>query len=289
MSEQAPVEHFITAAVPPFAMAWRALLLDARLSGDAVRLYLVLATYCRSGRMAAFPRQEVLARELNCSVDSIQRYGKSLTDTGWIIRKRRGNGRSNVYYLQMPRPVDMPVDAPIEVEPEAADLRLPDGADLRLPIEVNELEVVTPPTPRKRGERRARDRSPLTASERADDFAAWWAAYPKKVGKIESEQAWRQMQERMAGVTVQTMIEAAEGLARRVAREHPETLEWTRYMPNPATWLRRGDFLVDEERPVRPPTRNPCALCGVQNPSPAVCLGLGKGLIGDLGACIWAE
>lgn len=285
-------QHGLVSAVPSFVVAWKQLIIDVRVPDGAVRLYLLLGTYCRSGRMNAFPGQERLARELNCSVETIKRHGKALRDTGWIVVKRRGNGRTNVYYLQMPQAVNIPVDDPWDDEPEVSNMTPLEVSDLRLPNEVNEVEVVTPPTTLPGGSgRRSSTRSntaPLTDAERAADFQTWWTAYPRKVGKIKAEQAWRQMLPRMQGVSVDTMVRAVEALARRTAREHPESNAWERYMPHPTTWLHRGDFLVDDERPVRPPDRNPCALCGMRNPNAEGCHGLIRGLIDELEACPWA-
>lgn len=286
-------EHLLSSAIPAFAMAWKALLLDPRVTDKAVRMYLVLATYTRPGRMTAFPGQARLAAELNCDVKTIQRAGDVLVQTGWIEKVRRGNGRSNLYHLRMPgvlvavhNPVGNPVDTDDAGIPDATELSLLDTTRMSLPYEVEEGEVITPHTPRKRGTARTATRAPLSAAERADDFAAWWESYPRRVGKIGAETAWRQMLDRLPDID--TLITASAQLADRTAREHPESTEWVRFVPHPATWLRRGDYLDLSAAPDRPPVRNPCALCGVPNPCPEVCLGVGQGSIGSVIECVWA-
>jgi hypothetical protein len=162
-------EPLLSSGVPAFAMAWRQLLLDVRVSDGAVRMYLVLSTYTRPDRPVAYPGQEALATAMNCSVDTVQRRGAELVAAGWIDKIRRGKGRSNLYHLRMPGttrpPVDKPVDEPVDAgvaEPlDTADLRLPETASVRLPYEEEPLEEETPQTPRKRGATRGRDRSPF--------------------------------------------------------------------------------------------------------------------------------
>lgn len=298
-------EHLLSSGVPAFAMAWKTLLLDHEVPDGAVRLYLVLATYARPDRPVAYPNQELLAEQLNCSVDTIQRHGKALVEAGWIDKVRRGRGRSNVYHLKMPgavRPVIDPVDSPVDeavddegVElQEAADLRFQEAADLRLPYEEEPQEEETPLTPRKAGDekragtRRERERQPLTVEERSSDFEAWWGQYPRPVDKFAAERAWRQMLDRLPDV--EQLVESAQALGKRVAREHPETAEWTRWVPKPSTWLRRGGWedMTTGEPAERPVERRPCVLCGVQDPCPERCMGVALGKLGSTEECVWA-
>lgn len=297
-------DHLLSSGIPSFAMAWKSLLLDHEVSDGAVRLYLVLATYTRPDRPVAYPGQELLAEQLNCSVDTIQRHGRALVEAGWIDKVRRGRGRSNIYHLKMPgavRPVvdpaDEPVDEPVDtvgVEfQEAADLRFQEAADLRLPYEEEQQEVENPPTPRKRGTggdagtKRERERQPLRPEERAGDFEAWWAVYPRPVDKFAAERAWRQMLDRLPDVD--RLLASAEALGSRTAREHPETTEWVRWVPKPTTWLRRGGWedMTTGEPAARPVERKPCVLCGVQDPCPERCLGVALGKLGSIEECVW--
>lgn len=285
-------EHLLTTAVPSFTLAWKSLLLDHRVTDGAVRLYLVLATYARPDRPVAWPGQEQLARQMNVSLDTIQRAGTVLVDTGWIEKVRRGRGRSNVYHLRMPGAIALAVDKAVTIGDESAldtaDVRLQETADLRLPYEVEPGEVENTPTPLKvKAKSTKPSKRPLGEHERSEDFALWWESYPRKIGKIEAEAAWRQMIDRLP--VVEQLIDTAIELGRRTAREHPEAGEWLRYVPHPSTWLRRGDYLdVDGLKTERPPTRNPCVLCGVSEPTFAKCLGPGKGLC-EPEDCIWKD
>lgn len=125
----------------------------------------------------------------------------------------------------------------------------------------------------------------LVDGERPDDFAAWYAAYPRKSARADAIKAWRTVLAELPE-DVQTLIAATEALARRTQAEHPIAQEWTRYMPYPATWLRGlrwQDEMVAErvERVV-----GPCLVCGVRDPRES-CLGVGKGLLAEEGDCPW--
>lgn len=61
--------------------------------------YIVLLTKL-FGKDYCFPGQEILAQEVNCSTDSIQRGLQELKQNGWLDVKRRGQGKTNIYYLK---------------------------------------------------------------------------------------------------------------------------------------------------------------------------------------------
>jgi hypothetical protein len=74
-------------------------------------------------------------------------------------------------------------------------------------------------------------------------FERFWSVYPKKVGKREALKAWKQT--RKERPQTDELVDRVERLA--------ATDDWQeqggRYVPNPATWLRRGGW--DDEIPVR--------------------------------------
>lgn len=306
VTAETPVGATLTTAMPSFAMAWKSLLLDQRVPSSAVRLYLLLATYARPGRPVAFPGQDRLAAELNCSVDTIQRSGQVLVQTGWIRKVRRGRGRTNLYHLLMPPPVSTPgandpdpiVDEAVYENDDTADLRLLETASMRLPYEVEEDEVENPPNP-PRGAGVAvstrRGKAPLTDAEGRAAFDAWWETYPRKVGKLTAESAWRRLLQAGRLPDRQTLLDATAAMTARVAREHPNTEDRKRYTPHPSTWLNRGGWLDENEgdpidTPVDNPTlRHPCVLCGIAQPTQAKCMGPAKGLIDTADDCIWRE
>lgn len=85
-----------------------------------------------------------------------------------------------------------------------------------------------------------------TASDHDPDFAAFWAAWPRKVGKGHARKAWRSA---VLGrrADPKDVIAAAEQFAAavRAARTEPQ------FIPHPATWL-NGERYADEAAPARP-------------------------------------
>lgn len=266
------------------------------LNGSDVRLYGVIARY--GGR--AYPKVGTLAERFDVSERTIFRSLQRLVAAGALrIEARFQNRRqvSSVYHLAGDHP--WPVDND-EVGP---DKSVTPRGDTDVIQNESHLNDVNPPNPPQAGDvslfdapeaavapprRRPRtDRSPLRPDERPDDFAAWWDEYPRKVGKIAAEQAWRQMLDRLPDL--EQLVAASVELGRRTAREHPEATEWVRFVPHPSTWLRRGDYLDLAGSPERPPVRNPCALCGIPDPCQEKCMGVAYGRLGSTDECIWAD
>jgi hypothetical protein len=83
----------------------------------ALRVYVYLAgEYCDTDRYC-FPKEETLAKELGCTVRTIQRALRALQDAGAlrVIRSRKTNGHwgRNAYVL----PMDDPLDPDMHVHP----------------------------------------------------------------------------------------------------------------------------------------------------------------------------
>lgn len=79
------------------------------------------------------------------------------------------------------------------------------------------------------------------------EFAAFWSAYPKKVGKRDALKAWKQ--------TAKERPPTGDVVARVLALAGSD--QWTKdggqYVPNPSTWLRRGGW--DDEIPAKTTAR----------------------------------
>ena len=109
----------VVRAGEPFAMtpAW---LIESAISDRAVRLWAILWTYADRRSYEAWPGRRTLARQLGCSVDSIDRATRELMTVGAlrVERRRRTNGSqtSNLYTLVEARPgrtVAAPPSAPV--------------------------------------------------------------------------------------------------------------------------------------------------------------------------------
>ncbi len=110
----------LTTEAPTFSTAWHDLVLDPTVSDGAVRLYLVLAWFTRPGKSTVFPGQVRLAKDMDCSLDTVQRRLNELIAKRWVTKTRRHARRTNQYHLRMPRPVQSPPDTD---DPDAANLR----------------------------------------------------------------------------------------------------------------------------------------------------------------------
>lgn len=73
-------------------------ILEAKLSDGALRLYIVLSSYCFGDKSTCFPSQNTLAARLNKNVRTIQRYIGELIVSGLITKRRRGS-ISNEYQI----------------------------------------------------------------------------------------------------------------------------------------------------------------------------------------------
>ena len=67
-------------------------------------------------------------------------------------------------------------------------------------------------------------------------FDAFWGVYPKKVGK---EAAWRAWQKRRPSQALTEQISAAIAWQRK---QDKWVREGGRFIPNPATWINRGEW-----------------------------------------------
>lgn len=76
---------------------------DETLSPPARFLYVKLRSYENQRGAGAYPRQRTLADCLGCSISSVRRYIRELTDTGWLrVREQRradGSRRANLYVV----------------------------------------------------------------------------------------------------------------------------------------------------------------------------------------------
>ena len=75
---------------------------------------------------------------------------------------------------------------------------------------------------------------------KADAFAAFWAAYPKKKSKADAEKAFKQVTE-----PIEVLLAAIEA--------QKKSPEWQKdggqFIPYPATWLRRGAWMDETDAP----------------------------------------
>lgn len=76
-----------------------------------------------------------------------------------------------------------------------------------------------------------------------DCFVAWYAAYPRHVGRVQAERAYRRA---LRDTSPEALLLAAQGAARHYAGTE------AKYIPHPATWLNGRRW--EDEPPASPPT-----------------------------------
>lgn len=143
--------------------------------------------------------------------------GARLTDEGWEYCRTHHVG-PNLAAEQHPEFV-LPAEKPDLIDDVMPTAATPVEDDCQLPIEINE------PTPAP---------AEKAAKKSADGFDDWWKQYPKKVGKIDAQKAYRSAIKH--GATPQALL---EGLKRYNASWRAKNTE-LQYIPYPASWLRKG-------------------------------------------------
>jgi len=73
------------------------------LSPGAKLTYAMLLSYAWQNEFC-FPGQETLAKDMGCGLRSVTRYIKELEDTKFLKIKKRGQGRVNLYELNLTVP-----------------------------------------------------------------------------------------------------------------------------------------------------------------------------------------
>ncbi len=89
----------------------------------------------------------------------------------------------------------------------------------------------------------------------AEDFAEFYAAYPKRVDRRDAERAYQKaIATRGPGVTVEQAVAVILAGAKRLAADpnlpDRKSPEWS-FIKHPATWLNKGSWANDEPLPVR--------------------------------------
>lgn len=84
-------------------------------------------------------------------------------------------------------------------------------------------------------------------------FREFYRVYPRKVGKLDAEKAFRQMTSR--GYEPEAIINGAKKFAAIVAAEGKEM----QFIPHPASWLRAGRWMDEEHETIKPEPVVRCA------------------------------
>lgn len=206
---------------------------DARLSFRARGLLALLATHAPGYQVGI----RSLAAQNPEGADAIRSAVNELVALGYLHRSRvRGaDGRLAEAEWELDDPWAPASENPTQAEPTPAE---------PTPIEDQSLEDQTEELmPADAG---ADDGESGSSPGEHPDFPAFYAAYPRKVGRRRAEAAWRSALKRA------TAEDIMRGVERFAALPHPDP----QYVPHPTTWL-NGDRWADDLNPVPAVTVDP--------------------------------
>lgn len=217
-------------------------------------LALALADNAHDDGSHIFPSVSVMAHKSRQSVRAVQLHLSRMQATGWLIKVRGGGGRGrSTEYRISPdwlkgadiAPFSQSVDnsgksadvAPFSAEKgcnpqhEKGAIHDTKGCNPRHPYITGRTSIgITPLPPAEAG---GTDTG-VENSTGHGDFASFFAAYPRKVGKVQAQQAWEK-------------LAPDEALRKRIAgavRAWARSPEWARnqgqFIPKPARWLREA-------------------------------------------------
>ena len=225
----------------------------------ALLVLIALAERANEDGTASWPGRDWLAMRARCSVRSVQRKLTDLRETGIIapgdqrlVAHIRPDRRPTVYDLNLAlrRPVADPAERGDNLSPRDNGGTNPvvtggqsgfHGGTLlaHKPSLVPTGLNPTQNTPRESDEQPpALQLLAAVADTEADDFAAFWAAYPRRIAKPAARKAYAKA--RKAGVPAQTILDAAKARKGGLDRD-------TRYVPYPATWLGQAHWEDDAD------------------------------------------
>lgn len=197
------------------------------LSIHAVMVYGALAS--RAGLGGIYPSRATVAKEARCSLRKVADALNELEAVGVVerVRRRSKTGQASSGYRLIPQghllPDEQGAHDASTYEEGALDALGGGTSEHAAPL----IEV-----------------EPLEVDGARPGFAEFYLAYPRKVGKDDARRAF----EKAAKSTDPGVI--VEG-ARRLAAD--PNLPEKRFIPHPATWLRRGSW-DDEPYPAVPST-----------------------------------
>jgi hypothetical protein len=208
--------------------------LDAGVSGNAVKLYALLRRYADKASGEAHPSRRTLAARMGfqrtASVDPII---TELIDAGAVCTFERwtehGDRDSNGYHVKSVRPVGV-------VRSTAPQVVRGSGPGVVRETVQQEPQSVEPQSLEPQTLLLVPD-----GKSSNDDFDAFYFAYPRKVGKQAAAKAWAKA---IKTTPAQRIIDAA----RKFAAD--PNLPEKQYIPHPTSWLNAGRW-DDEQLPAR--------------------------------------
>lgn len=238
------------------AMVWK-----VRGLGSTEKLVLArLADFADDDGARVYPSVPRVAEDCGLSDRGVQLAIKKLVVAGFLIRVAEANPatkRACEYRINTTIMTGEPCSPPNDVHPRTtftgeSPSPLPPNdvhprGEPRSPI----TTIYPPVYPSDSFELRSADeepkpkanRPPSSSSDIDADFAEWYAAYPRRVGRGHALKAYRAARRK---TDAETLLNGAKRFAERRAAEDPN------FTPHPSTWLNGGRWDDDDTKPASP-------------------------------------
>lgn len=218
---------------------------------------LCLADHAKDDGSKCFPGVEHVAWKTGYSVRQVQRIITTLRGEGLleaVAHEKGGRGRPVEYRIHLEKGVKKtPFRPPAQAGKGCQDDTLsPQKGDMHVTqtiIEPTDIYTLSVSIPKRITNNRNGDISPtgnVTLSAKAEEtagqngdngggydreFLAFWAAYPRKVGKMAAWIAWKKAKKRAGPDLLEKVLKAIS--------DQKTCLQWRdpQYIPHPKTWL----------------------------------------------------
>ena len=212
-----------------------AVLTNPGLTMQAKAVYALLATYADDTSRECHPRQQTLAEQLGCSIDTVQRKLTELIDAGLVEvhpRFRGDGGQSHNDYVLTD---DLAGSSTAPMRSQGRTHAVKQGRTHAVAREHNQIEhnqiTPTPPPPSEPLSLFVVPVDTLPAPVALDDaFDQWWSLWPKKRDKGHARKAYERAARK---VGTQVLYDAV--LVQLGALKQDE--QRGGFCPLPATWL----------------------------------------------------
>ncbi|WFU53027.1 helix-turn-helix domain-containing protein [Bradyrhizobium pachyrhizi] len=224
--------------------AWISAVLVADLPHATARVAAAIAMHLNVKAGICNPGSQTLADASRVSKRSIYRHVELLERTGWIEAERTAGILNQFYLLTSAKPM-APVAQQTSAKPMARVLVTNSTSTGDTALSPDQCHTVAAHKERrtKRTAKRAKKDSRAVARvSEHPDFDRWYAAYPRRVGRLAAAKAYQKAVDQ--GASPAELLNGAMRFAAECDRDRREA----RFIPHPATWLNAGRWM-DEQKP----------------------------------------
>lgn len=230
-----------------FAQVPEALIFHPDVSARGVRLWAMLDRRC-AGSATTMPSRRMIAEALDCSVASVDRAIGELCDAGFLHKERADRGDVNAYEV-LEGPDGVTTVHPFLTREDRGGVVTSEDTPRhprRHPSSPMTTPLVTGDAQVREEREESREETPTGSLARttgpavAAAFDAWWAAYPRKIGKDGARRAYARVARKTDPAV---LLDAARRYADDPTRDEAFTC-------HPMTWLNQGRW--QDEGPCRP-------------------------------------